>query len=83
MFLYFSRTLNTIFTSSFHHYVFDYFISTNQNNKDELKKATVEMKLKERQSLVGRCNTCLSFRGGTTIQGVVGECGDSKSLLKN
>ena len=34
-------------------------ISTNQTTKDGLKKATVEMKSKERQKLVGRRNKYL------------------------
>ena len=58
-----------------HHYLSDFVISTNQNNKDRLKKATVEMKLNGRKDLVGRCNTCLLVRGHrvyTTKQGAGG-----------
>ena len=79
MLYYFCRTLNTICINLPHQHLSDYFISANQNNKDGLKKATVEMKLKDRRNLIGKPNMWLSkhkhTRGGV-------EAGDSKSLLR-
>ena len=57
------QNLNMICINFSQHCLSDFIISANQNNKDGLKKATMEMKLKDRQDLVVSCNTCLSLRG--------------------